>query len=123
MPQITSFEDTAPYFGFSQAEIEEIRIDKSTERSRKLSLLWKWRNKNGSDATYIAIVKVFLSMQEQNLAEIILQYTKTRFQYQHKSTDSCVYPERTSSYGNWDRKSAVDREQIKNRLFNENQDI
>ena len=73
-PQMSNIHDTAPYFGFTQQEIEEIQNDKPSERSRKLSLLWKWRSRNGSDATYLAIVDVFLRMKDQNLAERVLQY-------------------------------------------------
>ena len=123
LPQISIFNDIAPYLGFTQPEIEEIQIDKTTERSRKLSMLWKWRSRNGSDATYLAIVKVFLRMSDQNLAEIVLQHIKRSFQHQPQPMESCIFPENTSSYGNWDTKSAADREQIKNLLFKENEEI
>ena len=123
LPQISSFNDTAPYFGYTQTEIEEIRIDKPTERTRTLSMLWKWRNRNGSDATYLAIMKVLLRMSDQNMAEIVLCHIKTRLQHQPQTIDSYVYPERACSYSNWDKKSAGDKEQIKNRLFNQSQDI
>ena len=120
LPQLSRFEDTAPYFGFTQPEIEEIQIDKTTERSRKLSMLWKWRSKNGSGATYLAIMEVFLSMRDKNLAEIVLQHFK---QCQPQLIDSCVYPEKVSKYGNWNRKRKAEQEQIKNLLFVENQNI
>ena len=112
--QISNFNDTAPYFGFTQPEIEEIRNDKPMERSRKLSLLWKWRSRNGSDATYLAIVNVFLRMKDQNLAEIVLQHVKGMFQHQPQPIGSYVHPERVNSYDNWERKSAAEKEQIKN---------
>ena len=123
LPQISSFNDIAPYLGFTQPEIEEIQIDKTTERSRKLSMLWKWKSRNGSDATYLAIVKVFLHMNDQNLAEIVLQHIERSFQHQPQPMESSIYPENTSSYGNWDTKSAADKEQIKNLLFKENEEI
>ena len=76
-PQMSNIHDTAPCFGFTEQEIEEIQIDKPTERSRKLSLLLKWRSRKGSDATYLAIVDVFLRMKDRNLAEIVLRYVKS----------------------------------------------
>ena len=123
LPQMSNIHDTAPCFGFTQQEIEEIQIDKPSERSRKLSLLWKWRSRNGSDATYLAIVDVFLRMKDQNLAEIVLQHVKGMFQHQSQPIGSYVYPERVNSYDNWERKSAAEKEQIKNRLYSQNQDI
>ena len=115
-PKISNYDDTAPYFGFNQPEVD-IQIE---EQSKELSMLWKWRNRNGSDATYLAIMKIFLDMKEQNLAETVLQHFK---QCQPKPIKSFVYPEEVSEYGNWDEKSTAEREHIKNRLFNENKII
>ena len=120
---MSNIHDTAPCFGFTQPEIEEIQIDKPSERSRKLSLLWKWRSRKGSDATYLAIVDVFLRMKDRNLAEIVLRYVKEMFQHQPQPIGSYVYPERVSSYHNWESKSAAEKKQIKDRLYNQNQDI
>jgi len=121
LPKISSFKETAPYFGFTQPEIEEISIDKPTEKLRKLYMFWKWKSRNGSDATYLAIVNNFLSMSNKNLAEFVLQHIERCFQYKSQQVDTYVYPER--SYGNWDEKSVGEKEQIKNRLFKENRDI
>ena len=122
LPQLSSLEVTAPYFGLTQLEIEEIRIHKTKERSRNISMLWKWRKRNGSDATYLAIVQVFVCMRDQNLAEIVLQHIKARFQHQPKTINSRVYPEK-ASYDNWHTKSAAEKESIKNHLFEQNDNI
>ena len=122
LPQLSNLEVTAPYFELTRPEIEEIRNHKTRERSRNISMLWKWRKKNGSDATYLAIVQVFLCMKDQNLAEIVLQHFKARFQHQPKTIKSRVYPEK-AGYENWDRKSPAEREVIKNLLFKQNENI
>ena len=62
--QISSFEDTAPYFELTQPEINEIIVDCRTERSRKLRMLWNWKTKHGSKATYLAIVNIFLRLKD-----------------------------------------------------------
>ena len=77
--QISSFEDTAPYFDLTQPEINEICVDCRTERSRKLRMLLNWKMKNGSKATYLAIVNIFLRMNNQYLAEFVLRYCKNQF--------------------------------------------
>ena len=122
LPQLSSFNDTAPYFGLTRPEIEEIRIHKTNEKSRKISMLWKWKKRNGSGATYLAIVEVFLCMKDQNLAEIVVQHVKARFEHLPQTINSCVYPEK-ASYDNWNGKSATEREDIKNRLFQQNENI
>ena len=74
--EIKSFSDTAPYFKLTAPEINEIQLDNNTERTRKLGMLMKWRDKNGSDATYLSIVSIFLCMENRRLAEIVLQHVK-----------------------------------------------
>ena len=77
--QISSFEDTAPYFELTQPEINEIIVDCRTERSRKLRMLWNWKTKHGSEATYLAIVNIFLRLKDRYLAEFVLRYCKGQF--------------------------------------------
>ena len=77
--QISSFEDTAPYFELTQPEINEIIVDCRTERSRKLRMLWNWKTKHGSKATYLAIVNIFLRLKDRYLAEFVLRYCKGQF--------------------------------------------
>ena len=76
MEKIESFSDIAPYFKLTTPEINEIQLDNNTERTRKLGMLTKWRDKNGSDATYLSIVSIFLYMENRRLAEIVLQHVK-----------------------------------------------
>ena len=74
--EIPSFTDAVLCFGFTQPEIEELRVNYDTEKSRRLQMLFKWKSKNGSDATYLAIVKVFLLMGNRGLAEIVMRYVQ-----------------------------------------------
>ena len=75
--RIPSFDNAAPFFGLSPSDIVVIRHDHNNERSRRLHMLIQWRRKNGSDATYLALSKVFLQMEERYLAEFVMQYTKS----------------------------------------------
>lgn len=74
MSKIPSFEGAVPYFGFTPPEIDELLMDNQKVNSRKISMLWKWRSRNGSCATYLAIVKIFLKMGSQELAEVVLKH-------------------------------------------------
>ena len=118
--EIPSFEDAAPHFGFKEPEIVELRNDCSSERQRRLQMLWKWKAKNGSDATYLAIVKVFLKMANRQLAEYVLRFVRDK---EVPSTDSHVNPSKVKKYQNWDSMSKFEREKIINNLHVENEEI
>jgi len=70
---VRSFDDAAPYFDLTEAETEEVHRDCHGERSRKMKMLWNWRRKKGSDATNLAIVRIFLHMKDRSLAELVLK--------------------------------------------------
>ena len=71
--EIPSFEDAVLFFDFTPSEINGLRSDSKTEKARRHDMLWKWKDKNGSDATILAIVKIFLKMKNKSLAELILE--------------------------------------------------
>ena len=76
MQQIPNFDNAAPFFHLTVPEIDEIQNDQGKTQTKKRGMLEKWRNKNGSDATYFSIVHIFLNMKNRQLAEIVLQHVK-----------------------------------------------
>ena len=72
--QITHFDLLALNLGLTRPQIEEIRRDKDNERSRIIETLWKWRERNGSNATYLALIKVFIEDENIENAEFVLSY-------------------------------------------------
>ena len=61
--------------GLTSADEEQIKRDKDNERERIIATLIKWRERNGSDATYLALVKsIFIQYKNRELAEFILDY-------------------------------------------------
>ena len=61
--------------GLTSADEEQIKRDKDSERERIIATLIKWRERNGSDATYLALVKsIFIQYKNRELAEFILDY-------------------------------------------------
>ena len=107
--EIRRFENAAPHFGFTQPEIEELRHDFDTERQRKLEMLWNWRRKNGSDATYIAIVRIFLKMNDKQLAEVVLKHFKQEVP--------------AGKYQKWDNMNEFEQKKVKTNLYVEHQNI
>ena len=72
--QITHFDLLALNLGLTRPQIEEIRRDKDNERSRIIETLWKWRERNGSNATYLALINVFIEDDNIENAEFVLSY-------------------------------------------------
>ena len=106
--EIRRFENAAPHFGFTQPEIEELHRDFDSERRKKLEMLWNWRRKNGSDATYIAIVRIFLKMNDKQLAEVVLKHFKQEVP--------------AGKYQKWDNMSEFEQTKVMN-LYVEHQNI
>ena len=119
--EISNFDNAAPYFGITEAEINEIHFDRKFERSRKLHMLWKWKKKNGSRATHRALVAIFLSMKERQLAEIVLKYIKPVNYESSRSRVSDINPSAGGKYPKWKDKSAHEKGCIKAQLMIENE--
>ena len=60
--------------GLTRSQIVEIGCDKDNERSRIMETLWKWRERNGSTATYLALIEVFIEDENIESAEFILNH-------------------------------------------------
>ena len=60
--------------GLTDADEGQIKRDKDNERERIIATLVKWKKKNGDDATYLALVMIFMQCQNRELAEFILDY-------------------------------------------------
>ena len=84
-------------------------------------MLWKWRRRNGSDATYLAIVTIFLQMNNRLLAEHVLE-TLSR-ETKTIAIDSCVNPGKVSWFENWEALNEVEKEKVRNTLFSKNEII
>ena len=83
--QITqSIDILAISLNLTRADAEQIRRDKDDERSRIVETLFKWREKNGSDATYLALVKVFIQDEKRELAEFVMDYFISQIQGNQK---------------------------------------
>ena len=121
MLKIPRFKNVAPFFGFTQPEIEAIHQEYNNERSQRLHMLWQWKRKNGSNATYLALVTVFLKMEDASLAEFVVQHTKKI--YLTESNNSQLNPEKAAMYPNWDTMTDGEREQVKYNLISQNHQV
>ena len=91
--QITHFDLLALNLGLKRPQIEEIKRDKDNERSRIMETLWKWRERNGSTATYLALIEVFIEDEDIESAEFVLSFfieqEQTQSLYRHQGINYC----------------------------------
>ena len=134
MKEMTNFRNSAPFFGLTPPEIENICCDHSNVATENFYMLWTWKNKNGSKATYFAIVEIFLMMENRNLAEHVLQHVKppdgpnsnVDDPFDHfdvESTTSTQSWETRIPYENWDDKTEDDKKRTLIALYRENEKI
>ena len=125
--RITHFDRVAMHLALTESEIEHIRRDKDNEKSRIMAILWEWRRKNGSNASYFGLVTAFLHMNDQETAEFITEYVREN--YLNITTvqprkQPLFTPERApGKYGNWRQLNEIEREQIINDLQEEEKEI
>lgn len=61
--------------GLTRADVEQIKRDEDIEKERIIATLFKWKERNGGDATYLELVKkIFIQYKNRELAEFILDY-------------------------------------------------
>ena len=75
---IVNWEELAPYFGLTEAEIQEIRAD-CTHRYKvqKHNMLWKWAKKQGDKATNRELRSVFQKAGESLLVSKVDELLQT----------------------------------------------
>ena len=129
MKKMTNFRDSAPFFGLTPPEIDNIRHDNVA--TENFYMLFTWKDKNGSKATYLAIVNIFLEMKNRDLAEHVLQYVKppdgpncnVDDSFDHcdvESTTSTQSCETRITYKNWDDMTEDDKKRTQIALYRKN---
>lgn len=120
-------DEVGPYLDIDEQQIEEIRRDKVAEHSRKLAVLWEWRRRKGSSASYLALVKAFLSMDDRMTAECIVGHGADAKKKQQlsvvQSKESSPIHSVEREYPNWESLDVTEREAIKHNLVVENHKV
>ena len=99
------------------------RSDKSDEQ-KKIELLWAWKRKNGSAATYKELVKAFLKMEDRYVAEFILKNLTKRMTSLPQTVTVHLAPEKADNgYPNWKDLTVSEQEAVRNQLMDDNRDV
>ncbi|MCG8624856.1 MAG: death domain-containing protein [Proteobacteria bacterium] len=54
---IARWEELAPYLDLDEVEIEDIKEEHNSQKRRRQAMLGKWKEKNGTKATYRKLAK------------------------------------------------------------------
>ena len=108
----------------SSKTLESITQDKQDDVERKIAMLWEWKAINGSAATSLELVKIFLKMEESFVAESILRYLSKKGVPKSITRTLHIAPEKAKDrYPNWDDLENSEKEAVKNHLMDENRDV
>ena len=116
----------APYFGMSDADIQQIQREGSTEKGCVISMLSRWKRKNGKNATYLALVSNFYKSGHHKVAESIIinlhkKYSKPMVSSVAVPTQVVEFtPEKSKQYLTWHELPEAKQEQVRNDLMEEN---
>ena len=85
------------------------------DSDRKVDILWTWKRKFRNNATYLALIRAFLKMGNQTLAEFIIEYAKHVLEPPQVRKDSLVTP--AKCFPNWETMSESYKEKVENDLL------
>ncbi len=68
---VTNWKVIAPYLGLSKAEIEAIEVNERKVETRRMAMLYKWKEKLGRKATYWKLAKAFRKAKRADLVDVI----------------------------------------------------
>ena len=88
----------------------------------KMELLWTWKRQLGKKATYLALLKVFVAMEDRLTAECITKYVKNLVGAS-PTTHSLSLDRAISRYPNWSDMSEADKKATTDRLILENSTV
>ena len=122
------YDEVAPYLGLEEQEIADIGRDQPTQEKKRMAVLWSWRRKYGSDATYLSLAEAFLKMEDRVTAECIVTYFKEKpvnwLMTDRHSGSTQVFPDKVPQrYPNWNDLDDSEKRAIEQRLVIENHNV
>ena len=108
----------------STEKVRSISQSDKSDVQKKIEVLWAWKRKNGSAATYKDLVKAFLKMEDRFVAESILKYLSKRMTSLPQATMFHLAPEKAKNcYPNWEDLTESEQEAVRNQLMDDNRDV
>ena len=108
----------------SSKTLESIMQDKQHDEERKFAMLCEWKTINGSAATSLELLNIFLKMEDTVVLKSILKYLSNQNASEPQPIEVYLAPEKAEdSYPNWNKLTECEKEAIRNKLMNENRDV
>ena len=60
----------------TKSDIKAIQSDNTDEESRRIDMLYRWKEKQGSEATYLKLVEGFIDSERLDLVDQALDFLK-----------------------------------------------
>ncbi|XP_019851512.1 PREDICTED: uncharacterized protein LOC109581654 [Amphimedon queenslandica] len=117
---VAQYDVLGPYFGMSQTDLIQIKRDNDTEGTRMMAMLWKWRTRNGSKATYSSLISNFLQMNNREIVELVVKHLQEENKVKEMSSVAVpsFTPENSpGKYLNWSEMSDNEKERVRNDLI------
>ena len=111
--QIQNMEKIAPHFGMSEDDIQQIKTEKSTNNGRVVSMLSKWRERNGESATCLLLVTILSGSGHQDIVHSIISSICNKY---IPSPAAVTVPFDPLTYPLWNSRSGSEKEIIRNNL-------
>ena len=73
---ITEWKTVAYWLGFHQTAVEDLECAKFDNEGKRQEMLRKWKQVNGSGATYRRLATLMLLSRRKNLAESVIKCSK-----------------------------------------------
>ena len=110
------------HFEMTFGDVAKIKDEiKEHEGNKMLAMLRKWRCQKKENTSYLALLKLFVKMNNIAVVEVIVEHIKNHSINETKYSQHTFTPEVTpDKYRTWNDLSHVEKEQIKNELREEN---
>ena len=101
--KISDWKCCAAYLGVPQQDIDDIVEENTKERNRRISMLCKWSDLKGPDATCLKLLEIFAEMGRNDLIEFLVdaihtEILESRRIYQDQDIDEAAHLIRLTVY-------------------------
>ena len=105
----------------SSEKVHNISQSEKGDVEKKMKILWTWKRKRGSAATFKELIKAFLTMEDHLVAESILKYLSKRRLLLPQTETFHLAPGRSENrYPNWKSLTDIEQDAVRHQLIEDN---
>lgn len=124
LERMDDFQKVGRGLNLSQRQMTIISQSDEDDVKRKVAVLYAWKAEKNRAATFIELVKAFLGMKNEAVADSILSYLSRKAVSKSNSEICHFNPHKSKeNYPNWQNYTPCEKERIINKLRDENCDV